>query len=321
MRSLLVIGMAIVLSGCAEKPPAPPGSEPGTPSPAPSPRVLPVLRFAAVGDTGTGESGAYRVAAQIGRKCAESGCDFIALLGDNVYPEGVSSVDDPQWEDKVRVPYLSLGYPVRPVLGNHDYGGQDGRDLDRAEAQLAYSAVEPLWEMPARVHALDADPALLLFFDTEPIRYDAIYGSNQAAYFRPIVASSEKPWRIAFGHSPLLSNGAEHGSAYGEREAFLRAVLCDGVDVYLAGHDHHREVLALRPECPVTSVVSGAGAIWADVETSVPALFTSTSLGFAYVTVDPELLTLEMIDVDGRTDFVTTLNRSQGKRRPEPSVW
>jgi hypothetical protein len=58
------------------------------------------VRFAAIGDTGKGNTGQKQVADAIARKCAASGCDFVQLLGDNIYDSGVTSVTDPQWQTK-----------------------------------------------------------------------------------------------------------------------------------------------------------------------------------------------------------------------------
>lgn len=317
MKTLIVAAAIAMLAGCSEpkasgkrKPPDTPGSPPAFfPLPAPTgPDSL--MRFVVVGDTGTGSEKEYRVADQIGLTCAARGCDFIVLLGDNIYPAGACAVDDPQFEEKVRLPYLALGHRVRAVLGNHDYGGVFP-ELTCAEAQVAYSTVQPLWEMPARFHSSEEGPALLLFLDTTPAAYtaSAAYTADQAAYLGMKASSSTKPWRLAFGHSPLVSNGLEHGNAGEDMAAFLREILCERVDVYFAGHDHHREVLVPPVDCPVTQVISGAGAKLGEIGDDVPTQFASATLGFAYVEVEPDALTIEMYDVDGRMDFTITLTR------------
>ena len=44
-----------------------------------------IVRFIAVGDTGTGKEGQYQVANAIEKVCAAHGCDFALGLGDNIY--------------------------------------------------------------------------------------------------------------------------------------------------------------------------------------------------------------------------------------------
>jgi len=82
-----------------------------------------VIRFAAMGDTGKGNTGQKDVASAIARKCAASGCDFVQLLGDNIYDSGVTSVTDPQWQTKFEQPYADIDLPFYAALGNHDNGG------------------------------------------------------------------------------------------------------------------------------------------------------------------------------------------------------
>src|SRR6185503_5688881 len=66
-----------------------------------------VVRFAAMGDTGKGNDGQKQVASAIEAKCAQSGCDFVQLLGDNIYESGATSVDDPEWQLKFEQPYAA----------------------------------------------------------------------------------------------------------------------------------------------------------------------------------------------------------------------
>jgi N-acetylmuramoyl-L-alanine amidase len=61
-----------------------------------------------VGDTGTGGPDQFKVAGAIFQTCASSGCDFGLLLGDNFYPDGVSSADDPQRKTKFEQPYFAV---------------------------------------------------------------------------------------------------------------------------------------------------------------------------------------------------------------------
>lgn len=318
MRVLLGLVMAAALCACSDnrtredvrpRPSATPRRTPVLPEHPATPVPTP-LRFLVMGDTGTGNPTQHRIAEQVARTCEERGCDFLVLLGDNIYPRGACTVDDPQWETKVRAPYLSLGVSVRPVLGNHDYGGLLP-DPACAQAQIDYSAVQPLWQMPARHYALDQGPALLLFLDTAPVGYGATaYLDEQSAFLRTQIAASMKPWRLAFGHSPLLSNGLEHGNAAPALDTFLRGIVCDGVDVYFSGHDHHREIFAPQAGCPVTLVVSGAAAQLGEVGSEEPSLFTRNTYGYTYVTLTPSTLTIEMIDAaEGLTDYSITLER------------
>src|SRR5690349_21656897 len=89
---------------------------------APPPLAEPgVVRLLALGDAGKGNEGQRRVAVGAARACAARGCDLAVLLGDNLYPRGMESSDDPRISERTVEMYADLGVPLYLVLGNHDY--------------------------------------------------------------------------------------------------------------------------------------------------------------------------------------------------------
>jgi hypothetical protein len=57
------------------------------------------LDFLVVGDWGRdGRFGQREVAAQMGRTASDVAAAFIISVGDNFYPDGVTSTDDPRWQ-------------------------------------------------------------------------------------------------------------------------------------------------------------------------------------------------------------------------------
>ena len=127
------------------------------------------LRFAAIGDMGTGGPGQRKVAATMAERAREEPFQFWLTLGDNIYPWGVLSPDDPQWEEKFESVYddPALQVPVYGTLGNHDY-------LGLPLAQVERSARSDTWTMPDRYYAFSsflADGTEVAFFalDTEMI--------------------------------------------------------------------------------------------------------------------------------------------------------
>lgn len=240
---------------------------------APSP---PRVRFAAFGDTGKGNAGQQSVADAVEAKCAASGCDFLQLLGDNIYDNGVSSVNDPEFQPKFEVPYAALTLPFYMILGNHDYGGGGaGYELVRAQNQISYTQLSPRWRMPAhyyqRVHqhvAFFALDTVQQFFANYPPFFatDAAQRLDVAAW----LAASSATWKIAVGHHPYRSNGP-HGNAgtydgvlippvngAGVKE-FMEQIVCGNADLYISAHDHSLQWLV--PDCAGTElIVSGSGA-------------------------------------------------------------
>lgn len=127
------------------------------------------LRFAAMGDMGTGGPGQREVAAALAERAREEPLDFWLALGDNIYPWGVSSADDPVWDEKFESIYddPALQVPVYATLGNHDYLGLPLAEVDRSKRSAT-------WTMPDRYYAFSrtlADGTTVDFFalDTEMI--------------------------------------------------------------------------------------------------------------------------------------------------------
>lgn len=305
--------------GNAPATPTPTGS--GTPEPTPTATPTPeaTLRFVAVGDTGTGDEAAHLVASAIGEKCAAEGCAFIALLGDNIYPAGVTSTTDSGWERVA--PYETLGIPIWAVLGNHDYGS-NGDAFDRPDYQIAYGETHPLWRMPARHYGFADENALFVVLDTNLAIFDKDDTvAVQTAFAGATLGEADGRWRFSLGHHPYLSNGnhgdagsyANHppgslGSGKHVKSLYENAV-CGKVDVMLTAHDHSRQVLPGNEACPTLNVVSGAGGGTGTLVGTHPFLYQSPTNGFAYFVVTPSRLRLEMVDVSGTVDYVLELER------------
>ena len=64
--------------------------------------------FLFFGDAGTGSKEQFQAAASMEDYCKNSKCDFVALLGDNFYPSGVTSINDPLWNSAFESPYANL---------------------------------------------------------------------------------------------------------------------------------------------------------------------------------------------------------------------
>ena len=246
------------------------------------------LRIAVVGDTGEGSD---RVANGIAKLHARTPLDAVIITGDAFYPCGPSSAADPQW-NRVRA-LSSIGVPLFPVLGNHDFCGKS------LPAVQIGATVVPHWQFPARQYVIDSNFADLLMLDTTP--YATAHSDDAAAALR-LAAKKTTPWRIAVGHHPIISSGY-HG--HFPRDQHLRMVTLDPlmrrakVDLYICGHDHHLELIDADPRL----LISGAGSD--PVPPLVPhkrTLYPSEAtrqLGFATVELDALTMTIRFFDGDG----------------------
>jgi len=303
--------------GRAEAQPGPIPTSGGTGGTTPPPPAA--IRFVAVGDTGKGGTDETAVAASIAHKCQTSGCDFVVLLGDNVYDSGVSSVTDPQWQTKFEEPFRPVPGPIYAVLGNHDYGGGGmGTEFGKAKHQVDYSAVSAKWRMPAEYYRFAKGDAEFFALDTNMQMFGR--DAKQKEDVKRWLAASTATWKIAFGHHPYRSNGP-HGNAGSYDgvpfvpvangagvKAFAEEVYCGRVDLYLAGHDHSRQWLT--DTCNGTSlVVSGAGATGTKLEGKNSVLYQSNELGFLYVVIDGKKLTAEWVHMSGTINYARTIQK------------
>jgi tartrate-resistant acid phosphatase type 5 len=247
-----------------------------------------VLRIGVTGDTG---SGADAVAAGLRAVHAKAPLDAIILTGDTFYPCGVTSEHDPRWS--LVTPITSIGVPVFPVLGNHDYCG--GSDV---EAQIG----APIWTFPARQYAVRSPLADFAFLDTTPfVRGD---GPPPDAVLRSAFRTSSTPWRIVVGHHPVISSGW-HG--YFPRDEVKRmrelipALRETKADLYICGHDHQVELLRGR----MAHLVSGAGSapvppVKLRASTVFPPEITRERIGFAVVEIEARRIRVRFYDAKGR---------------------
>jgi tartrate-resistant acid phosphatase type 5 len=236
-------------------------TDPGAPQPN---RV----RFIAFGDGGEGNDTQYAVGAAVLNVCQSRGCDFAIYLGDNFYDDGVSRLDDEQFQGKFEQPYAALDFPFYVVLGNHDYGSTALEEW-RGQYQVSYTDVSAKWTMPAKYYTFTASHAQFFGLDSNAIMMDWTK-DEQGTWIESEMSRSTSAWRIAFGHHPYISNG-HHGNA-GSYEncswcpvvngrnvkSFMDDHICGKVDVYFCGHDHNRQWL--QPVCGTEFIVSGAAA-------------------------------------------------------------
>ncbi|MBD66651.1 MAG: hypothetical protein CME62_15690 [Halobacteriovoraceae bacterium] len=178
-----------------------------------------------VGDTGTGKKKQYAVAQAL----ENSACDQIRILGDVIYPNGLTGIEDKQFEYKFLKPYKNLMESEVPFfinLGNHDYRGATEVWVDLAQRH-------ELIKFPGYFWLEIYDDICFYNFDTNA------YFIAQLRWLNSLEESHKGRCRLkfGFGHHPRYSVG-HHGDAYFAVRTFLDRAL-KGFDAYFAGHDHH----------------------------------------------------------------------------------
>lgn len=260
--------------------------------------------FMAIGDQGTGEDGQHKVAQLMNEKARKDSLHFVLTLGDNIYDDGVKSAYDPQWQTKFVDVYdlEHLDVIFYATLGNHDH------HKNRAPFQVAYTKVNPQWHMPAPYYTftkeIDAGHKIQFFaLDTTPWISKKAARLEQWRWLEQELQQSDATWKIVFAHHPVFSYG-KHGH---EKNLILelRPLLEKyGVDLYINGHDHDRQLL--QPVGGVHYMTSGSGAKSRDTEYGPLTIFTETNLGFAYFRVSASQMHIQFINGNGKIEFAYT---------------
>jgi 3',5'-cyclic AMP phosphodiesterase CpdA len=193
------------------------------------------VKFAAIGDNGTGDRPQYEVAQQMTNAHASFAFDLVIMLGDNMY--GGQQPDD--FVKKFELPYaplLKAGVTFQASLGNHDRPENVSYRLFNMNGQRYYSYVRK----NVRFFALDStqmDPKQLAWIDTS-------------------LGEAREEWKICYFHHPLYSNADRHGASVDLRVLLEPLFLKHGVNVVFSGHDHVYE--RLKPQKGIHYFVSGS---------------------------------------------------------------
>jgi hypothetical protein len=194
------------------------------------------LKFAAIGDMGTGDKPQYEVAQQMVAAHARFAFDMVIMLGDNIYGRQEPS-DFVQKFERPYKPLLDAGVRFYASLGNHDDQSNRNYKPFNMNGNRYYSYARN----DVRFFALDTD-----FLDPPQITW--IENALKAATER---------WKICYFHHPLYSDGGRHGSSVDLRVILEPLFIKYGVNVVFSGHDHVYE--RLQPQHGIAYFVSGSG--------------------------------------------------------------
>lgn len=277
------------------------------------------LNFVVLGDWGrNGEKDQRDVAHQMAAAAGETGAKFVIAVGDNFYEDGVTSVDDPQWQSSFEKVYTapSLQVPWHVALGNHDYHGN-------CDAQIAYASKSRRWNMPSRYYLrteqIDAANAVDFFFlDTMPMAaFDddekQHHGNvpwhdvpNQMAWFERKLAASTAPWKIVIGHHPIYTGGS-HGDTPFLVQHVLPLLQKHRVQAYINGHDHDLQHLQAGS---VNLFCSGGGSRPRKTTRTPHTKFADGCSGFMSVAMQADKMDVRMIDDKGNLLYTAAVPRS-----------
>jgi predicted phosphodiesterase len=194
------------------------------------------VRFAIIGDTGTGSKKQHQLGDILLGANASYPFDFVLLLGDNLYGGEAPNDYKSKFADVYRQ-LLDQKVKFYATLGNHDEPAQrfyqdfnmDGKEYYRfSKGNVAF-------------YCLNSN-----YMD-----------QKQVKWLEDELAKDTSEWKIAFHHHPPYSSGGKHGSDTALRKILEPIYLKYGVNIVLTGHDHFYE--RIKPQKGIYYFVSGAG--------------------------------------------------------------
>ncbi len=270
--------------------------EPETPTPLevnPSSTITPIasLRFAVIGDFGSGDNHEKSVADLVNSWHP----DFIVTTGDNNYPSGSEDTIDEnigKFYHEYIFPYkgnYGKGSDINrffPTLGNHDWMSE------AAQPYLDY------FTLPGneRYYEFTWGEIQFLMLDSDSNEPDGVGSSSiQAQWLKESLQNSNKKWQIVIMHHPPYTSGLRGPVDW------MRWPYKDwGADAVLSGHDHYYERLN---ENDLIYFINGAGG-GSLYDFGIPAegsqkRFTGVHGAMLVTTADQSIL-FQFFTVDGK---------------------
>jgi 3',5'-cyclic AMP phosphodiesterase CpdA len=253
------------------------------------------IRFAVIGDSGSGEREQYDVASEMELYRERVNFDVVIMLGDNIY--GGHRPED--FRRKFEVPYqplLNAGVKFYASLGNHDdpnderlyksfnMGGQ--RYYSFKKGDVEFFVLDSNYMDPTQLNWLDQT-----------------------------LQKSQAKWKIAYFHHPLYSNGKTHGPDLDLRSRLTPLFRKYGVNAVFSGHEHVYERIA--PEDSIYYFILGnSGKIMNHDFKSTEKMEKGfdTDEGFMIVEVSGDKLYFQTISRAGKT-----IDSGVAQRKSQPS--
>jgi len=194
------------------------------------------VRFAVIGDTGSGTEKQRDVGTMMAQYRAVYPFEFVLMMGDNLY--GGEAPKD--FEKKFSGPYKALldnNVKFYASLGNHDQALQ----VNYANFNMNGKEYYRFKKGNVAFYALNSN-----YMD-----------KKQVEWLQSELSKDNSDWKVCFFHHPPYSSAKAHGSDPQLREVVEPIFIKYGVNVVLTGHDHVYE--RIKPQKGIYYFVSGAG--------------------------------------------------------------
>jgi hypothetical protein len=241
------------------------------------------VRWAVIGDNGTGERPELEVARQMQRYWSVVKFEFVTMDGDNIY--GGHSPRD--FQMKFEEPYKALldeNVKFYASLGNHD---------------------DPQLEINYKPYGMDGNRYYT--FQKKNVQFfvlDSNYMTpQQLSWLEDKLKGSNAKWKIAYFHHPLFTCAKYHGPDIDLRNRLMPLFTKYGVNAVWSGHEHVYE--HLKPQQGIYFFLEGESGelryhnIRSSCDLDIVKLDTDRS--FMLVEIDGDQMYFQTIASSGQT--------------------
>ena len=255
------------------------------------------VRWAVIGDNGTGERPELDIANQMQRYWTKVKFDFVTMDGDNIY--GGHSPRD--FKLKFEEPYKTLldeGVKFYASLGNHD----------DAQIEINY---KPYGMNGNRYYTFDQKNVEFFVLDSNYMT------PQQLSWLEDKLKSSTAKWKIAYFHHPLYTCAKFHGPDVDLRNQLMPLFTQYGVNAVWSGHEHVYE--RIKPQQGIYFFLVGdSGQLrYHNIREScdLDVIGFDTDRTFMLVEIDGDQMYFQTISRSGATIDSGQLTLQPGKRK------
>lgn len=238
------------------------------------------VRWAVIGDNGTGERPELDVANQMERYWSVVKFDFVTMDGDNIYG-GHSPRDFKLKFEEPYKPLLDENVKFYASLGNHD---------------------DPQLEINYKPYGMDGNRYYT--FQKKNVQFfvlDSNYMTpQQLSWLEDKLKNSNAKWKIAYFHHPLFTCAKFHGPDIDLRNQLMPMFTKYGVNAIWSGHEHVYE--HLKPQQGIYFFVEGESG-----ELRYHNIRSSCDLDLVHFDTDRSFM---LVEIDGDQMYFQTIARS-----------
>ena len=255
------------------------------------------VRWAVIGDNGTGERPELDIANQMQRYWTKVKFDFVTMDGDNIYG-GHSPRDFKLKFEEPYKPLLDEGVKFYASLGNHD----------DAQIEINY---KPYSMNGNRYYTFNKKNIDFFVLDSNYMN------PEQLTWLEGKLKNSTAKWKIAYFHHPLYTCAKFHGPDVDLRNQLMPLFNQYGVNAVWSGHEHVYE--RLKPQQGIYFFLVGdSGQLrYHNIREScdLDVIGFDTDRTFMLVEIDGDQMYFQTISRSGATIDSGQLTLQSGKQK------